>query len=83
MENYLNNFYLPYSDTETKEQLICTREVLFEKINQKLLNLRSVVIQVGTRKIHASWSPDLLKDLQTYPSIDIELELNALLDGFD
>lgn len=36
-------------------------------------------VEVVTRRLHATWSPELVQDLQAYHGIDIESELTRLL----
>ena len=43
------------------------------------LDLNSVEVTAGERRIHATWTPEMAQDLQTYHNIDAEAELTRLL----
>ena len=43
------------------------------------LNLTSVIVNVETRRLRATWTPELTQDLQVYHGIDAEAELTRLL----
>lgn len=43
------------------------------------LDLNSVEVTAGERRIHVTWTPEIAQDLQTYHNIDAEAELTRLL----
>mgnify|MGYP000547625781 CR=1 FL=1 len=43
------------------------------------LDLNSVEVTAGERRIRATWTPELTQDLGTYHNIDVEDELTRLL----
>ena len=43
------------------------------------LNITSIIVNVETRRLRATWSPELAQDLQAYHGIDAEAELTRLL----
>jgi len=43
------------------------------------LNIESVEVTAGTRRIRATWNPELAQDLEFYHNIDAEAELTRLL----
>jgi hypothetical protein len=43
------------------------------------LNLNSVIVEEGIRRLRATWSPELAQDLQAYHGIDVTAELTRLL----
>lgn len=43
------------------------------------LDLNSVEVTAGERRIRATWNPELAQDLETYHNIDAEAELTRLL----
>jgi len=52
-----------------------------EPRNKDVLNLRfsSVNVTTGTRRLRATWTPELAQDIQAYQNIDAEAELTAIL----
>ena len=43
------------------------------------LNIESVEVTAGERRIRATWNPELAQDLEFYHNIDVEAELTRLL----
>lgn len=43
------------------------------------LNIESVEVTAGTRRIRATWNPELAQDVSTFHNIDAEAELTRLL----
>lgn len=43
------------------------------------LNIESVEVTAGERRIRATWNPELAQDLEFYHNIDVESELTRLL----
>ena len=43
------------------------------------LKTKSVTVEVKTRKIKCDWSVELVKDLNSFHNIDVEVELEKLL----
>ena len=43
------------------------------------LNIESVEVTAGERRIRATWNPELAQDLEAYHNIDAEAELTRLL----
>jgi hypothetical protein len=48
-------------------------------MNSVDLNIRSVQVEAKTRPIKATWTRELIADLDSYHNIDIEKELSHLL----
>jgi len=48
-------------------------------MNEINLNMKEVEVKATTRKIRASWSPELVSDLKSYHNIDASAELERLL----
>jgi hypothetical protein len=44
------------------------------------LNIRTVEVRRGERRIRAQWSPEMVENLNTYHNIDAEAELMSLLN---
>ena len=44
------------------------------------LNIRTVEVRNGVRRIRAQWTPEMARDLNAYHNIDAEAELIALLN---
>lgn len=43
------------------------------------LNLTSIIVNGGERRLRATWTPELAQDLQAFHGIDAETELTRLL----
>ena len=44
------------------------------------LNIRTVEVRRGERRIRAQWTPEMIENLNTYHNIDTEAELMRLLN---
>ena len=53
------------------------RKFIFD--NSLNFNVNTFNVEGVTRRLHATWSPELAQDLQAYHGIDIESELTRLL----
>jgi len=43
------------------------------------LNLTTVEVRVGDRRVTARWTPEMAQDIQAFVGVDAEAELTALL----
>jgi len=50
-----------------------------DEIGEVSFDLESVTVSVTSRKLRASWSPELAQDVSAFQNIDAEAELTALL----
>ena len=47
--------------------------------NEREVNLRSVEIRAGIRRMQATWTPELVQNIEMYHNINAEEELTRLL----
>ena len=81
MGHYIDNCFKPtigmqYQFLNGQEFNVCTRSVIFEKWPEKLkpFIFESVPIRTTTRKIRATWMPNLVQDLEYLNAMDTEAE---------
>lgn len=43
------------------------------------LNLRTVEVREGNRRVRVSWTPEMAQDMEMYHNVDIEEEMTRLL----
>jgi len=43
------------------------------------LNLRTVEVREGNRRVRATWTPEMAQDMEMYHNVDIEEEMTRLL----
>jgi hypothetical protein len=78
--NYYNNNLFNWEPIYFKnEGYVATREVLFEKYKPLKIIITSTPIGIGTRRLRATWTPELAIDVAAFHSIDAEEELTELL----